>query len=74
MKYLSFNFRGLGGIPKKRAIHYHLQDQKPNVIFFQETMCTSNILVDFLTSFLVGWNFYGVDSVIQSKGLIIEWN
>ena len=30
--------------------------------------------MNFLSSFLIGWNFCGIDSIGKSRGIIMAWN
>lgn len=53
----SYNIMGLGGAPKKRAIHHLLKLQNPDIIMIQETMSKGWEAVSFVFSLVMGWSF-----------------
>ena len=48
MLLLSFNIKGLGGDPKRRAIYDLINSYKPDLVMFQENLSSSSKAIDFL--------------------------
>ena len=69
MMYL--NSRGLASLPKKLVVQRLIIDQRPNIVFLQETMCEGKGIILVLQKNIVGWNFEFVDGKGMSGGLII---
>ena len=68
------NVRGLGGVPKRKSLQRLLNNSKPDLIPFQETMTYGKVASDWLSSSLHGWNFVSIDAKGHSGGLISGWN
>lgn len=57
MLVLSYDVSGMGRSPKKRVFRHLIKTKKLEVILFQETMLATQKAMDFVSSFLEGWNF-----------------
>jgi exonuclease III len=73
MKILSLNCRGLVSPTKKSSLKRLVVVIALDVIFLQETMGVSELVVAFLESLLPGWSFAVVDAKGQSGGLATSW-
>ena len=58
---------------KKRGIKNYSKTHHADVIFIQETMMEVGKVIDFLSSFLNGWDFCQVDSFGKSRGVLTGW-
>jgi exonuclease III len=74
MKVLSFNCRGLANPAKKSSLKRLVVVVAPDVIFLQETMGVSELVVASLESLLPGWSFAVVDAKGRSGGLATGWS
>ena len=74
MKILSFNYRGLMTPAKKSSLKRLVALIVSDVIFLQETMGVSELVVASLESILPGWSFAVVDAKGRSGGLATGWS
>lgn len=73
MKVMSFNCRGLGSPHKKSSLKHLVLRAKPEVIFLQETMGTSEVIKGVLQSLFPGWEFFVLDAKGRSGGVVTKW-
>jgi exonuclease III len=73
MKILSFNCRGLASLAKKSSLKRLVVVITLDVIFLQETMGVSELVVASLESILPRWSFAAVDAKGRSGGLATGW-
>jgi exonuclease III len=73
MKILSLNCRGLVNSEKKSSLKILVVVIVPDVIFLQETMGVSELVVASLKSIFPGWSFAVVDAKGRSRGLATRW-
>ena len=74
MKVLSWNARGLGSLRKQRLLKKKITQEKPDMVFLQETKCTiqkQNELTKRLSRHL---EHLAVEGTGMSGGLAILWN
>ena len=71
MLIIYLNSRGLASLPKKLVVQRLIIDQRPNIVFLQETMCEGEGIILVLQKMIVGWNFEFVDAKGMFGGLII---
>jgi len=74
MIWLSYNYRGLANPKKRLALKRMEKDSRCDILFLQETLCTSDISMKTLQSILPGWVFQGMDENGKSGGLAIGIN
>jgi exonuclease III len=74
MKILSFNCRGLANPAKKSSLKRLVVVIDLDVIFLQETMGVSELVVASLESLFPGWSFVAVDAKGRSGGLATGWS
>jgi len=74
MKLLSWNVRGLNSASKHRMLKNVIQQEKPTIVFLQETKSNSTILEKILRKIWVGCSSVTVDASGASGGLAIIWN
>eukprot|EP00253_Pinus_taeda_P010679 PITA_10679 len=74
MKLISWNIRGLNGLRKGRILKNMLKQEKPSILFLQETKCNSTILERIATKAWPGGLVTAVDSQGASRGLAILWD
>jgi hypothetical protein len=68
MIVLSFNARGVGGVPKILALKRLVQSCNLYVIMIQETMCIGVKVVEAFSNWLKGWSLYSIDVEGFSRG------
>lgn len=73
MKVLSFNYRGLVSTFKKSSLKRLVLKTKSKVIFFQETMGSSDVIKGVLLSLFPGWDFVVLDAQGRSGGVVTGW-
>jgi exonuclease III len=74
MKILSFNCRGLVNPANKSSLKRLVDVVSPDVIFLQETLGISELVVVLLESLLSGWSFVMMDAKGHSGGLATGWS
>ena len=74
MRLVSFNIRGFGGRPKTLALRKLLDELIPDMVFFQETMCSREQALFSFTQLRPGWEFCACDTIRLSGGLLSTWN
>ena len=73
MILMTLNCKGLASLPKKLVVKILIDKQSLDVIYLQETMCESCMLVKDMELMLKGWQFVSVDARGGSKGLLLGW-
>jgi exonuclease III len=73
MKILSFNCRGLASPTKKSSLKRLIAVHNPDVLFLQETMGLSEVVIRSLEALLLGWSFVVLDARGHSGGLAMGW-
>lgn len=74
MKLLSWNIIGLNGPGKGRLLKNLIMQEKPQIIFLQETKCNSSALERIATKAWTGCLSVAVDADGASRGLEIIWD
>jgi len=74
MKLISWNIRGLNGPRKGRILKNMLKQEKPSILFLQETKCNSTILERIATKAWLGGLVTVIDAQGASRGLAILWD
>lgn len=74
MIWLSFNCRGLANPKKRLALKRLMHESRCDIIFLQETLCTSEVAMRTLQALRPGWIFHGMDASGRSGGLAIGIN
>jgi exonuclease III len=74
MLLLSLNIRGIGGTLKAASIQRCLALTRPEIIFFQENLVSTQKSRDFLLSINPTWVVCSVSSVGTSGGLLAAWD
>ena len=73
MKHISWNVRGINGLGKYRMLKNMIQQEKPQILFLQETKCNSSVLGTLLAKAWPGSRSIAVDASGFSGGLAIIW-
>lgn len=74
MKLVSWNVRGLNSPAKHRMIKKMIQQDRPSIIYLQETKCSSTVLEKILNKAWPRCKLVLVDASGASGGLAIIWN
>ena len=74
MKLISWNVRGFNSPAKQRILKNMIQQDKPAMVFLQETKCNSTVLETILNRIWLGCRSVSVDASGASGGLAILWN
>ena len=74
MKLVSWNVRGLNSPKKYRMIKSMIEQERPQIIFLQETKCNSEALGKILTKAWPRCHSVVVDASGSSGGLAIIWD
>jgi len=74
MKLISWNIRGLNSPRKGRLLKNMLMQEKPNILFVQETKCSMSILEKIAAKVWPGGQVTAVDAQGASGGLAILWD
>uniref|UniRef100_A0A803QJV0 Reverse transcriptase n=1 Tax=Cannabis sativa TaxID=3483 RepID=A0A803QJV0_CANSA len=73
MKLLSWNVQGIGNPWTLRALQSHLREFNPSVVFLAETKLTRRQAEGLCNKLQFGDNFWAVDRIGLSGGLLIMW-
>ena len=74
MIILSLNVRGLGGRPKTLGLRSLINSLHPDIILFQETMCSALPSLFSFSKLLPSWEFCAISARGLSGGLLSAWN
>lgn len=74
MKLISWNIRGLNGPRKRKILKNMLKQEKPSILFLQETKCSSTVLDKIAAAAWPGGLVTAVDAQGASGGLAILWD
>ena len=74
MKLISWNVRGLNSPAKHKMLKNMVQQDKPSIVYLQETKCNSISLEKILNKTWPGSRSVSVDASGASGGLTIIWN
>jgi exonuclease III len=74
MKILSWNVRGLNGRTKQRVLHKCIMEEKPDILFLQETKCASTIAEALFARCWRHNECIFNDSNGVAGGIVILWN
>jgi len=74
MKLISWNIRGLNSPRKGRLLKNMLMQEKPNILFLQETKCNMTVLEKIVAKAWPGELVTAVDAQGASGGLAILWD
>eukprot|EP00253_Pinus_taeda_P028403 PITA_28403 len=74
MKLISWNIIGLNSPRKGRLLKNMIMQEKPQVLFLQETKCNSNVLDKIVSKVWPGGLCVALDSDGASGGLAILWD
>jgi exonuclease III len=70
MILMLLNLRGLDNLSKKQSLHSLVELHKLDTLLMQETKCDGKKCVSGLAKILEDWDFYYMDSIGHSGGLI----
>ena len=74
MKLISWNIRGLNSLRKGRLLKNMLMQEKPTILFLQETKCNSLVLEKIAAKAWPGGLVTAVDAQGASGGLAVLWD
>lgn len=74
MKLISWNVRGINSPSKHRMIKNPIQQEKPSLVFLQETKSNSTAIEKISNKIWAGSRSVSVDTSGASGGLTILWN
>ena len=74
MKLISWNVRGLNSPSKHRMIKNWIQQEKPTIVFLQETKSSTDAIERIRGKVWAGSSAISVDAAGASGGLAILWN
>ena len=66
----TFNVRGLGGLPKRRALREYIYSHSVQVLFLQETMVPAPVACENFLKICPDWVVTATDSNGFSGGLL----
>ena len=70
----TLNVRGLGGLPKRRALREYIFSHSVQVLFLQETMVTAAVACENFLKIFPDWVVTATDSNGLSGGLLSAWD
>ena len=74
MIILSMNIRGVGGAQKLLALHRVCENVRPDILLIQETMVSSEKVIEVFSKVVGSWHMSAVDAIGLSGGLMSAWN
>ena len=70
----TYNVRGLGGLPKRRALREYITSHSVQVLFLQETMVSASVACENFLKICPDWIVTATDSEGFSGGLLTAWD
>ena len=70
----TINVRGLGGLPKRRALREYIHTHSVQVLFLQETMVSASVACENFLMICSDWVVTATDSNGLSGGLLSAWD
>jgi exonuclease III len=74
MRFISFNHRGIGGVPKKLALKRLFSSLSPNILLLQETMCKGEVISKLVSPLVKELGFLYVNVDGDSGGILLGWS
>jgi exonuclease III len=74
MLLLSLNLRGVGGTLKAASVWRLLDNNRPDIVFLQETLVNAQKARDFMQHLRPSWITCAINSVGTSGGLLVSWD
>lgn len=74
MKLISWNIRGLNSLGKRRILKNMMRQEKPQILFLQETKCNSYAVKSIAAKIWPGSLNAAVDAQGAIGGLVILWD
>ena len=74
MKLISWNVCGLNDTSKHRMLKGKIIQDKPSILFLQETKCSIENLANLFTRIWKGSQITTIDAKVASGGIAIIWN
>ena len=68
------NIRGFGGVAKQKSLGLLLSVLRPDLILFQETMCSHAYALYLFSKLKPSWEFCASDACGLSGGLLAGWD
>ena len=73
MEVITWNIRGVNNPGKMRTLRNKLRKEKPDVLFLQETKCSSDTMQTFRSKLWRGSLGITIDAIRATSGIDILW-
>jgi len=74
MKLTTWNIRGLGSKRKQRNLSNKIKEEKPDMVFIQETKCSVDKIREIHSKWLVKYEYLEVKENNTAGGILTLWN
>ena len=74
MKLTTWNIRGLGSKRKQRNLSNRMKEEKPNLVFIQETKCSLDKIRQIHSKWLIKHEYLEVKENNATGGILTLWN
>ena len=74
MNLKTWNIRGLGSKRKQRNINNIIKEEKPDMVFIQETKCLIDNIREIHSKWLIKYEYLEVKANNTAGGILTLWN
>jgi len=74
MKLTTWNIKGLGSKKKQRNLKSGMKEEKPDMIFIQETKCSVEKIREIHSKWLTKYEYLEVKANKIARGILTLWN
>lgn len=74
MKLTAHNIRGLGNRRKQRNLSNRIKEQKPDMVFIQETKCSMHKIREIHNKRLIKYEYLEVKEKNSTMGILMLWD
>lgn len=74
MKLTTWNISGLGSKRKQRNLSNRMKEEKPNMVFIQETKCSIDKIREIHSKWLIKYEYLEVKTDKEARRILTLWN
>lgn len=74
MKLTTWNIKGLGSKRKQRNLSNRIKEEKPDMVFIQETKCSIEKIREIHSKWLIKYEYLEVKADNTARGILTLWN
>ena len=75
MKLIAWNIRGIGNRGKQRNLSNRIKEEKPDMVFIQETKCSMDKIIEIHNKWLIKYEYLEVkEKNSVGGGMLMLWD